>query len=431
MTLLWSVIDLSAESYSTQALNPSIRSLRVRSLLEAQWQSGGGTYTPTRNYLTLDGSGLIDGSDPANTLEISFDELSHDPKMYSYTVRHLNRQWQQSDISSYEYLHGFTTADIDQYTLSLNTRQDYSHYAFTFPNESMQLSASGNYVILIYEDGDIQRLVAQVCFSVVEPLADVALSVRSNTDIEFDGRYQQLDITVNTKALNVRETADITLVVEQNNRPDTRITLRRPTFIQGDKMLYQNNRELIFEGGNEYRHFDSYSTYYAGYHIDRIRYGQGDYHAFLDADELRGTLARGAGREGSPYLTEPDNNGVWIVNAEKTNDIDSESEYMWVHWTLPVRQAIDGQVFVLGDLFQNRCSALSMMQYDAEQMCYHLEAYLKQGGYEYLIAVQDLTGHISLLPIEGSHWQTGNEYTVWVYYHPFDCRYDRIVGIRR
>jgi hypothetical protein len=37
-------------------------------------------------------------------------------------------------------------------------------------------------------------------------------------------------------------------------------------------------------------------------------------------------------------------------------------------------------------------------------------------------------GAVSMLPLEGSHWQTQNEYTVDVYYSPFGARYDRLVG---
>ena len=35
---------------------------------------------------------------------------------------------------------------------------------------------------------------------------------------------------------------------------------------------------------------------------------------------------------------------------------------------------------------------------------------------------------ISLLPLEGSHWQTINEYAVDVFYRPFGARHDRLVG---
>jgi len=381
-----------------------------------------------RPYLILDNSGVVDGSDPQNALDISFDEFSHDARMYSYTVLHLNYDWTPSDLSSYEYLNGYTTADIIDYMQSLNTQQIYTNYRFTFPNEDMQLTKSGNYVLIIYEDGDVNNAVAHVCFSVVEPLAGISVEVRGNTDTEYNGRYQQLDIDVQTANLNVRNPQDIKLVVRQNNRSDNQVVVAKPTFVEPNRLRYQNQSALIFEGGNEFRHFDTYSTYYAGYHVNRIRYAQGEYHAVLELDEVRGTMGRGAGREGLPYLTEQDANGQWVVNCEKSDDVNTEADYMWVHFCLPVSEPImNGYVFVGGDVFDNQYSAVNKMEYEAEQKCYYLYAYLKQGGYDYMYYVVRANG-VTTLPLEGSHWQTQNEYTLDVYYRPFGGRYDQLVG---
>jgi hypothetical protein len=350
--------------------------------------------------------------------------------MYSYTVKHLDYDWTNSVLSSYEYLKGYTTADIDDYSLSLNTQQIYTNYRFTFPNEDMQLLVSGNYVLLIYEDGDVENIVAQVCFSVVEPKAGIEANIRGNTDKEFNGRYQQLDLDINTANLDLRNPQEIKIVVRQNNRKDNEVVVEKPSFVEPNRLRYINQAALIFEGGNEFRHFDTYSTYYAGYHVDRIRYEQGEYHAILDVDELRGTIARGAGREGLPYLTEYDANGQWIVNCEKSNEVDTEAEYMWVHFVLPVDEPVmDGWVYVGGDAFDNQYTAKNRMEYDAEQKCYYLYAYLKQGGYDYMYYVVNKNG-VTTLPIEGSHWQTKNEYSIWVYYRSFGGRYDRLVGYK-
>ena len=88
---------------------------------------------------------------------------------------------------------------------------------------------------------------------------------------------------------------------------------------------------------------------------------------------------------------------------------------------------MDGHVFVGGDLFGNQYLAHNRMEYDAEQKCYYLYMYLKQGGYDYMYYV--VRAHkVTTLPLEGSHWQTRNEYRVWVYYRPFGGRYDQLVG---
>ena len=190
MRRIWIVILLlmavgSQAQHKTQVLDSDIRTLRMRYMIEALEPSG----HVSRPYLVLPESGIIDGSEAENTLEISFDEMSHDVHQYSYRVLHCHIDWTESDISSYEYVDGFTTADIVDYEHSMNTQQAYTHYSFAFPNEDMQLKASGNYVVQIYEDGDQEQVVAEVCFRVVEPLVGIETNIRANTDIEFNGRY--------------------------------------------------------------------------------------------------------------------------------------------------------------------------------------------------------------------------------------------------
>ena len=428
MRRIWIVILLvmamgSQAQHSTQVLDRDIRTLRMRYLIEVLEPSG----NVSRPYLVLPESGVIDGSDETNTLEVSFDCLSHDINHYTYEVVHCDKYWQTSDISSYEYLDGYTSADITDYERSMNTQQEYTHYSFVFPNEDMQLKASGNYMITIYEDGNQENVVVRLCFQVVESLVEIETKVRANTDVEFNGRYQQLDIDVHTGELDLKNAGDVALLVQQNGRIDNQQYILKPTFVEPNRLRYVNQRALIFEGGNEFRRFDSYSTYYAGYNVNSVVYEQGEYHVLLEADEVRGTMATGAGREGLGYLTDVDANGQWVVNCEKTDYVDTDAEYMWVHFCLPVKQPIVSPVFVGGDLFYNQYTMDNMMQYDAENKCYYLYAYLKQGGYNYMYYMLDYQ-KMSLLPVEGSHWQTDNEYAVWVYYRPFGARYDRLVG---
>ena len=71
------------------------------------------------------------------------------------------------------------------------------------------------------------------------------------------------------------------------------------------------------------------------------------------------------------------------------------------------------------------------MSYDAESKCYYLNSYLKQGAYDYQYWFVDaFTNKITLLHTEGSHWQTENNYRIFIYYRPIGSRYDRIVGYK-
>ena len=355
--------------------------------------------------------------DPA-PLHISFDEMSHDVHMYTYTVRMLN-----SDLMNNEYLEGFTTCDIIDYAHSINTSREYTHYWFEFPNEEMRLTKSGEYRLTIYEDGNPDNKVAEVDFCVVEPLVKIAAKVRANTDIEFNGRFQQVDVDVNTAALEVRDPKELRLVVTQNNRTDNAVELNQPTFFEPTRQRYINNKALIFEGGNEYHHFDAFSCFYAGTGIDRVYHEMGDYNVLLFTDEVT---------QGQ-YIHHFDVDGIYKINAEHTQDDDIEAEYMWVHWTLAVDKPwLDGSVYIGGDLFQNERSMRNRMQYDADAKVYWLTALVKQGGYDYQywFAGKGTQNKTTTQRVDGSYWQTENEYAVYVYWRPFGARYDRLVGVQ-
>ena len=71
------------------------------------------------------------------------------------------------------------------------------------------------------------------------------------------------------------------------------------------------------------------------------------------------------------------------------------------------------------------------MVYDFAQKAYVKSLFLKQGGYnfQYLFVEKDAkTG--TLQPVEGSYWQTENEYAIYVYHRPWGERYDKLVAVK-
>lgn len=424
LTGLTSLVGLAAQVYQTRAIGQGISSLVVESVED--WQQrveNGKAADPKRYYLTMPAEGVIDGSDPANTFVISFDELSHDIKQYSYSVEHLNSKRERDDLQSFDYVRGFTRNDIVDYATSMNTRVNYTHYRFTFPNEDMQIIASGNYLVRIYEikDGE-ERTVASVVIPVVEKIVTPHISITPNTVKEISRRYQQVDIDLNTQALNIVNPTEVKLVVQQNGRLDNEVVAPYPTYILANKLSWTDQKKLVFEGGNEYRHLDIYSTYFAGYNVDRIRYGEGEYHAFLMPDKI--TTGN--------YMHEYDHNGMCVINAERCYDIDTEAEYMYVHWWLPMETPIwDGGIYIGGDLFYGQMeNGLNRMIYDNERKAYYMISLLKQGGYDYQYWLKKKNEpSATLLETEGSYWQTENIYTVWVFFRGVSDRYDRLVGL--
>lgn len=403
--------------YETRLFTRELKTLRVQYAPEVLGtEVGQANNSPMRPYLVLSDDMPADGQQ----VEISFDEMSHNTRMFSYTVLHLNADWTQDDLVSTDYLRGFTTADITDYQHSFNTQQLYTHYRFTFPNDDMCPLVSGNYAIVIYEDGRKEQPLATVCLRIVEPKVKVTSNLRSNTDIELSGRYQQLDIDVQTAGLKVTSPDEVRLVVEQNGRRDNCVFAPKPTYVEPGKLRWQNCKALIFEGGVEYQHFDISSVYFMGQNVDHIHFDHTYYHAFLFPSEVRAE---------QPYISEPDANGQYVINAERTDQDDTEAEYMLVHFILPAeRPWFDGTVYLLGDAWYNRFTEENRLQYDEEHHAYVGSCYMKQGGYEWQYAFWPKGARKATLQrVEGSHWQTGNQYRIMVYYRPLGGRYDRLV----
>ena len=405
LTLCLLIGVLHAEAWRTHAIDNHIRTLQVR--LE-----GDELALPV---VELDGD---------QRLLISFDEMSYEPQSYNFKIVHCNADWTTSSLSEVEFIDGFYDGIIGDYTLATNTTALYTHYWFSVPNDDLRLKVSGNYAVLIAKNNDFDHLSAVACFSVVESLVGVTGSVRGNTDIELVRRYQQLDFELNTSGYEVRDPfSELKVTVQQNRRTDNAVTNLKPTYTSLNTQSYKNNRSLIFEGGNQYRSIDFSSEYTYGEGIERIVFEQSDFQVLLSPEGPR--AQRG--------LTQGDDaDGNYLINRQNSDDSDSEGDYMWVHFMLPMDDPFfEGSVYILGDMMGNQLDTTSRMEYNFNLKAYTKSLYLKQGGYNFqYIYLQKGEKKGSLQPIEGSFWQTENEYTIYVYHRPWGERYDKLVAVK-
>ena len=364
----------------------------------------------------------LNGSD---ILKVRFDEMSHEAHSYAYKIIHCNADWTPSDLSTNEYLSGFTTGNITDYTLSQVTTFLYTHYKFELPNSDISFKISGNYVVIIYEDNNVDKPIAQACFSIVQPKISITAAVRGNTDTELNGRMQQLDFDLSLNGYNVRDVnSELKVVVRQNNRYDNEVSGILPTYISGSKLSYSNNKSLIFEGGNEYHRFDISSVYAASEGIATIRYQQPHYEAFLLQDKIQTSKT---------YMHNFDVNGKFVINfQESVDNSDTEGDYMYVHFMLPLKTPfLDGQLYLGGEWNGNLLNENSRLAYDFNAGTYYKTLLLKQGGYNYQYwFLQKGSKKANVEKVDGSYWQTGNEYSIYVYHRPWGERYDKLIAVK-
>ena len=360
----------------------------------------------------------------ADEIIVSFDELGYEVSNFYYKIIHCDAYWNESNLASMEYLDGFDGGMIDTYEYSVNTTVNYIHYKVAFPNNDVQLKLSGNYAVQIARDGDFEDgVVATICFSLVEPIVAIDVEVDGKTMRELNGRYQGVSLDVMVDGVESRDKMqDFIVVVRQNSRLDNESFLTRPTYVNGDRLRYENRDELVFEGGNQYRSIDFSSRYTYGVGIDRIVYDQNMYHVLLDA-----AISRANNQEAYAM----DVHGSYVVNLQKSDYSDTEADYMWVYFYYPIeRPYLEGKMYILGDLTYNLVNDSTEMVYDFSEKCYVGSLLLKQGGYNYVYALKSKNKkELSVMQTEGSFWQSRNRYEVLVYYRPFGARYDRLVGM--
>ena len=350
------------------------------------------------------------------TIELSFDEMSHQYHRFTYYIQHCNAQWKTSDILESDYLDGFNDQPIDDWENSLNTTFDYTHYRLTIPNNDVWLKLSGNYRISIREDG---REVAYFRFCMTEGKHLLSASVSGNTDIDTHDMHQQVEMTVNYSNLTVRDPSkELYTVIMQNGRTDNMVLNPTPTYDAGNRLTYEHCRQLIFPAGNEFRRFEAVNMYDYGLNVDRIRFHDPFYHTTLMQDTRR-----------HAYKFDYDHNGRYLIRYNQAGNSNTEADYQFVHFNLACDRLTGGRLYVYGHFSGGNLTSRYEMEYNDMEKAYQATILLKQGAYDYqYLWVPDGESAGQTKPIEGDWYESKNEYLILLYYRERGSRYDRLVS---
>ena len=359
----------------------------------------------------------------AEVVELRFDDLDADYKNYYFTVVHCNADWQPSELSPFEYLDGFFEEQVTSYARSINTRVPYSHYSLEFPNASMQPRVSGNYLLKVYLDGDPENLVLTRRFMVLEQLVQIDASVGMANLVTYRDTKQQISMEIHTGGYPVSNPQqDLRVVMTQNGRWDNAITKLRPRSIIGNRLVYDHEDQALFDGGNEFRRFDTRTLRFLTERVAEINSSVRHWDVFLLPDQRR-TFRR--------YSSDNDINGRFTIrNQDGRNDM-LESDYAWVHFSLPMDAPLaSGGLYIMGELTHWHFSDANQMSYNYVEKKYEISLLLKQGYYNYLYAfLEEGETRADTGFIEGNHSITENDYSIYVYHRQPGTVYDRLIGI--
>jgi hypothetical protein len=360
-------------------------------------------------------------------LVFKFDDLSGEVKDYYYTVIHCDADWNESFIPQSDYIDGFSEYPADDFARSFNTTFDYINYRIYLPNENMDFKISGNYALVVYENGNKEDIVLSKRFYVAEPLVNVEGTVRRATLDAFRGENQEVDFTIFHENLPINNPQhEVKVVVMQNNRWDNAIRDLKPLFIRDRALIYDYNRENVFVAGNEFRYFDNRTNRVNGENVLATDFHRPYFHKTLMTDEVR------ANRR---YFEYEEMNGKYVVESQdrEVEDYDTECDYNFVHFSLPLESILlGGSVNVFGALNYWNANKSNEMTWNFDTSAYELTLLLKQGYYNYMyVYVPQGSAVADHKNLEGSFWQTENDYQIFVYYREMAGRYDRLVGYRQ
>lgn len=360
-------------------------------------------------------------------LELSFDDLEADKKNYSISFVHCTANWEPSDLMFAEYMNGFFDANFLNFSYSTNTIQKYTHYSITFPQANMQFSKSGNYIAYVYEDNDKEKLILTKRFMIYDDKVTVVATTRQaiGNDEQFESQHIDFSI-INSVYELTNPFTDMKVVITQNNRWDNAVRDIKPTFTEPKQLTYSLDDKSTFKGGNEFRFFDTRSLRtYTERIADIYRDSASIYHVDLKIDELR-TF--------KPYSFYNDLNGGYLIkNLDMATNPDIEADYAWVKFFIPYDNAQgEGNFYVLGKLTDWRLSKTNRMTYNYKRFGYECTMFIKQGyyNYTYVYLRDDKKGGDDTMT-EGSHWETENEYAIYVYHRQRGTYYDQLVAIKR
>jgi hypothetical protein len=365
----------------------------------------------------------------ATRLMLEFDVLQPETARqedYWIDVVNCDHDWTPTGLLPLEFLDGFSSDRMYDYTPSQNTLIPYIHYRYQFPAEGSQFKLSGNYLLKVYRSGNPEDLILTRRLVVADNKVGVEPSVGQSRMASDRRRMQRVDFNVqlfNAFPGIFDPRNDLKVYILQNFRWDNAASGLQPMFTTPTELQYQFDAANNFEGGNEYRMLDIRSTRFKTQLVQEITNEDSVYRFRLFTDEPRLR---------NIYFSRQDLNGNFVIEVQEYPNAAFESDYALVQFSLKLGEPIpDADVYVHGKFNDWRLDSLeNQLSYNAAALRYQGEVLLKQGVYDYHYVVKRRRdGEVDEARLEGSHAETENYYTILVYYKPIGARSSELVGM--
>lgn len=356
-------------------------------------------------------------------LELSFDDISAEQKQLYYTFEHCSSDWLPSNFAFSFYIEGATYDFINDFDYSFNTLQNYIHYKTLIPSNEMRFKISGNYLLKVYEDNDPNQLILTRRLFVTDNKVGIKSQLMRPSGAKRD-TDQDIDFIVNITGLGgTLAQHQIKAMVMQNGRWDKIINVN-PIYSSKTELSYDyDDGTISFPAGNEFRFADIRSFRVNALGVAKINQDSSIRNIKMKVEKPRLF---------EQYTLLPDFNGQFVIRTFEGSQPDIDGDYLNVDFSFVSDPSYFGKAIHLIGAFNNwRLDAASRMNFDPEKGLYTKRLLLKQGLYNYCYVFGPSSNNL-IEPnlLEGSFFNTENDYQIFIYNRAFGNLYESLVGVK-
>lgn len=361
-------------------------------------------------------------SDRDGILQLSFDDIEGGFKRYIYKLIHCDKDWNPSSLQEIEYIDGFNDEEIEDYDFSSNGYSDYTHYRLGLPNDDVDWLISGNY-LLVVSDMEMQVPVLSRRFIVYEDVITINEQLIKPRDVLKINSHHEMKIELSYRNIRIDQPKlELYTTVLQNDNWNSAIYNLVGTFERGQSLILDQYDYISFPALKEFRSFDIRPLSYTTEYVTSIDQDEIETTVLLDLNKIRSERNS---------IFEADANGKFVIDNTRFREPNISSEYCKVIFNLESYKKYERDLYIVGEFSDWQAREEYKLEYDPTNNLYLGQAYFKQGYYNYMFALLNEDGSLDISSLEGSWYETENDYLVIVYFREFLGLYDRIFAVKK
>jgi len=342
---------------------------------------------------------------------LKFDELSNTGSQFTAEVVHYDPDWKPTNILPSMYLSKQFSDRFGSGTLSRVNDPSYFHYSYTFPNQNLDISLSGNYMLFI-RDASTGKTLFSLPFLVLEPIGQLRSRVEEVSG--FGDRFRMFH-----------------QVFLEYDYPDT---LTRMPHLDLTARIVPNqfwgrmkNANVIDQSqrGQMRFHHDRNNLFIANYEVRSLNLNLKSGNYFDYRPETVPPIV--VLRRDVADMDNPGSASRTMRFGRPANDRDARYAQVFFTLELPKKLEDKDPIFLVGAFNNWQPNVMNQMVYDSSKAWYTGKAFIKEGAWQYKY-VKLRGNRIDDVSLDNVFAPSSQEYLGLVYYKDFQFNYYRLVG---